>query len=84
MKHTWHSLQKDKTSSYRTNDIEVLSEWLESLKITNKALERTNKQTDKEILIVLEQTNENIQTMILKSIVLDLEWFNGDRMKFED
>ena len=29
-------------------------------------------------------TNENIQVTVLKSIVLDLGWFNGDQTKFED
>jgi len=29
-------------------------------------------------------TNDNRQAAILKSMVLDSEWFNGDRMKFED
>ena len=29
-------------------------------------------------------TNENIQVAVLKSIVLDLGWFNGDQTKFED
>ena len=36
-------MKEDKTSSYRTNDIEALSERLGSLKITNKASEETNK-----------------------------------------
>ena len=29
-------------------------------------------------------TNNNEQTVISKSIVLDLGWFDGDRTKFED
>jgi len=28
--------------------------------------------------------NENIQAVILKSIVPDLGWFDGDQTKFED
>ena len=28
--------------------------------------------------------NENIQTTMTKSMVLDPGWFDGDRMKFED
>jgi len=39
----WYKPQRDKTSSYRMNDLEVLSERLESLKIINKASEETNK-----------------------------------------
>ena len=42
-KHMWHSPQEDKTSSYRMNDIKILSKRLGLLKITNKVLERTNK-----------------------------------------
>ena len=29
-------------------------------------------------------TNDNRQAAILKSMISDSEWFNGDRMKFED
>ena len=39
----WYKLQRDKTSSYRMNDLEVLSKRLGSLKIINKASEETNK-----------------------------------------
>ena len=42
------------------NDIEVLSERLGLLRITNKASESTNKQTDEEISTALTQTNENV------------------------
>ena len=28
--------------------------------------------------------NKNIQTVMPKSMVLDLEWSNGNQMKFED
>ena len=51
MKHVWYSLQEDKMSSYRINDIEALSEQLRSLKIINRVLEETKKQSDKEMLI---------------------------------
>ena len=60
MKYMWHSPQEDKTSSYKMNDIEVLSERLGLLRITNKASESTNKQTDEEISTALTQTNENV------------------------
>ena len=78
--------EKNKTSSYRTNDIEVLSERLRSLKITNEASSKTNKQSDKEMSIVLAPTtiNDNIQTVMPKSMVSDLEWFDKDQTKFED
>ena len=71
-------------SLYRTNNIEALSERLESLKITNKALESNSKQIDKGMSVIPVTTNENIQAIMLKSIVLDSGWFNGDQTKFED
>ena len=55
------------------NNIEVLLEQLELLKIMNEASEGTNKQTNKEILIAPAQTNKNIQATIPKSMVLDLK-----------
>ena len=36
------------------------------------------------MLTISEQTNKNVQTMMLKSMVLDLGWFDGNRAKFED
>jgi len=36
------------------------------------------------ILVPAVATNENIQAGMLKNMVLDPEWFNGDRTKFED
>jgi len=29
-------------------------------------------------------TNDNVQVVILKSMVINLGWFNGDQTKFED
>ena len=71
--------KKNKTSSYRTNDIEVLLERLGSLKIMNK-------QSDKEMFAAPAPaiTNNNIQAVIPKSMVLDPVWFNGDRTKFKN
>ena len=40
----------NKISSYRENNIKVLSERLESLQIMDKASESTNEQTDIEML----------------------------------
>ena len=54
------------------------------MKITNKALEETNKWSDKEMSAAPAPTNENIQVAVLKSIVLDPGWFDGDQTKFED
>jgi len=64
--------KEDKTSSYRTNNIEVLSERLRSLKITNKASEEISKWLDEEMSIVPTLANENIQATMLKSMILDL------------
>jgi len=62
-------------SLYRTNDIEALSERLGSLKIMNKASSKTNKRSDEEMSVVLAPVtmNNNIQTIMPKSIVLDPE-----------
>ena len=44
------------------------------------------EQTDTEMLtaLVLAIMNKNIQVIMPKSIVLDLEWFDNDQMKFKD
>ena len=64
------------------DNIEVLSERLKSLKIMNKASSKTNEQSDEEISVVpalvLAMMNDNVQAITPKSMVLDLEWFNGD------
>ena len=72
-------------SSRRTNNIEVLSEQLGSLQITKEALSKY-KQTDTEMSAAPAPApaNENVQAIIPKSIVPDLEWFDGDQTKFED
>ena len=70
--------KKNKTSLCRTNDIEVLSERLEFLKIMNE-------QSDEEISVVPASAiiNNNIQAITLKSMVPDPEWFDGNRTKFK-
>ena len=68
----------------RTNNIEALSEWLESLQITDEILEETNRQIDTEMSVAPAIINKNVQASMLKSIVLDLGWFDGDWTKFED
>jgi len=67
-------------SLQRTDNIEVLSERLRSLKIINKASSETNKQTDKEMSIapVPATMNDNIQAVMPKSMVPDPGWFDGD------
>ena len=56
------------------------------MKITNKASSETNKWSDKEMSVVPVPAiiNNNIQAVIPKSIVLDLEWFDRNQTKFED
>jgi len=70
----------------QTNDIEALSERLESLQITNEALEEISEQSDEEISVVLAPVmmNNNIQAVMLKSMVPDPKWFDRDQTKFED
>jgi len=74
-------------SSRRTNDIEVLSEQLGSLQITEEALNEYKQTTTKEISTTpapAVTVNENRQAGMLKNMVPDPEWFNSDRTKFED
>ena len=76
---------KDKTSSRRTNNIEALSERLGSLQINEEASTEEYKQTDTEMSVApATTTTENIQAGLLKSMVPDPGWFDGDRSKFED
>ena len=58
----------------RTDDIEALSEWLGSLQITNKTLNKTTEQSDEEmsVAIALVTTNMNRQAVMPKSMVLDV------------
>jgi len=73
-------------SSRRTDNIEILSEQLESLQIMNKASEEY-KWSDIEMLttpVPASMINMNKQAIISKSMVLDSEWFNRDQMKFKD
>jgi len=58
---------------------------LETLKITEEdILEETKEYTDKMLVAPVLATVQNKQTVIPKSIVLDSEWFDRDRIKFED
>ena len=43
-----------------------------------------NKQLYEEMSVALVSRNENVQAVMPKSIVSDLEWFDGNRTKFED
>jgi len=68
------------------DDIEALSERLESLQIMNEALEEY-KQSDTEMLTApapASTMNMNKQAVIPKNIVPDPRWFDGDQTKFED
>ena len=74
-------------SSRRTNDIEVLSEWLGSLKITEEASDKYEPM-DTEMSVapapVAAAVSENVQAGLPKNMVLDPGWFDGDWLKFED
>jgi len=69
------------------NDIEALSEQLESLQITEEASSKY-KQMDTEMSSVLAPAavgiSENMQTGMPKNIVPDPGWFDSDQMKFKD
>ena len=43
-----------------------------------KEISNKYEQMDTEMLIAPATTNKNTQAAILKSMVPDLEWFNGD------
>ena len=68
-------MRRIKISSRQTNDIETLSERLGFLQIMNEALKETSEQSDEEISVVLVPVmmNNNIQAIMLKSMVPDLE-----------
>ena len=76
-----------KTAGQSEDAIEALKEILGSLRITKDNMSnRSTKPATPEIdrmSIALAPTvyNESIPT---KTMVLDLGWFNGDRMKIED
>ena len=72
-------------SSRRTNNIKALSEQLGSLQIT-KEVSSKYKQMDTEMstALALAISNKNVQARIPKNIILNPEWFDSDRMKFED
>ena len=79
--------REDKTSSRRTNNIEVLSEQLGSLQITEEASSKY-EQTDTEMLTApapaAVEISENVQAEMPKNMVPDPGWFDSDQTKFED
>jgi len=69
------------------NNIKALSEWLRSLQITEEASSEYEQTTTEEIStapVPAVTVNENRQAGMPKNMVLDPEWFDGDRTKFED
>ena len=72
-------MRRTKTNSRQIDDIKVLLEKLESLQIMNKALDKITEQSDKVISTApVPVIINNTQTTILKSMVLDPEWFDED------
>jgi len=69
-------------SSRRTNDIEALSERLESLQIMEEASDEYKQTTTEEILVApapaAVANSENIQAGLPKNMVPDPGWFDGD------
>ena len=67
------------------NNIEALSERLGSLQITEEA---SSERMDTEEMLTAPApavtVNENRQVGMLKNMVLDPGWFDGDRTKFKD
>ena len=70
------------TSSRRTNDIEVLSEQLESLQITEEASDEYKQTTTEEMSVApapaAVANSENVQAGLMKNMVPDPVWFDGD------
>ena len=58
------------------------------MQITEKASSKYEQTTTEEMSVVpapvAAEVSENIQTGLPKNMVSDPEWFDGDRMKFED
>jgi len=60
---------------------------LESLRITKEYISDENRTTKPEILekiFIAPVLAKMEQLVILKSMVSDSEWFDGDQMKFKD
>ena len=72
------------------NAIEALEEILESLGITkdnisNKSTELATTETEEMLTVPAPAVyNKNTQIMMPKSMVLDPEWFDRSKTKFED
>ena len=66
-------MRRTKTSPRQMNNIEALSERLGLLQIINETSSETNKWIDKEMSIEIAPTttNNDIQAVMPKSIVLD-------------
>jgi len=75
-------------SSRRTNEIEILSERLGFLQITEEASDEYEQTTTEEMSVASAPAavanSKNVQTGLPKNMVLDPGWFDGDRTKFED
>jgi len=71
-----------KMSQHQEHDIEALSEWLGSLQITEEASERTTEYMNEMLTALVLAQENNGQAGLLKNMVLDLEWFDRNRMKF--
>jgi len=71
-------------SSRRTDNIEALSERLGSLQIEASEESTSDEQTDTKMLVALAPApmevigQENSQVGLLKNMVLDPGWFDGD------
>ena len=74
--------------SQGTTGIETLEEILELLRITKEYASDRNKTTkpatSEDISTAPAVYNKIAQAIMPKSIISDLEWFDGDQTKFKD
>ena len=74
-------------SSRRINNIEILSEQLESLQITKETSSKYKQMETEEMSTApapAVTVNENRQVEMLKNMIPDLEWFDSNQTKFKD
>jgi len=70
------------------NNIKALSERLGSLQITEEASDEYEQTSTEDMLVApapaAATVSENVQAGLLKNMVPDPGWFDGNQSKFED
>ena len=75
----------NKMNQCQGHNIKTLSEQLELLRITKEDIsEETTEYTDKMLVVPALAIVQNKQVVMLKSMILDSRWINGNRIKFKD